>query len=188
MKSISTTEGSNRLLGAVCIALAAFWVSAITYVLHATFPFNAVKLPDENTISAKLWSPQGWKFFTRSPREDWLLPYRRTTRGWESASLGPNGRLDAYLGWSRAPRAQGIEMGLLLHNISNNMWDKCTGDAVECLRRSPIKTTLRNKTPEPTLCGMVGFVVQEQVPWAWAYSPARPAHMPSRVAKFEVKC
>jgi antimicrobial peptide system SdpA family protein len=79
-------------------------------------------------------------------------------------------------------------MGLLLHNVPRAMWDNCDQDALTCLRRSPIKTTLRNATPKPTLCGMIGFVVQQQIPWAWAYSNATPAHMPSRVAKFEVKC
>src|SRR5665213_797503 len=113
--SSSINDRWNNLLGVVSLALGTFWLAAISYVLHAAFPFNAVKLPDEKDINAKLWSPQGWKFFTRSPREDWLLPYRQTASGWQSASLGPNGRLDAYMGISRAPRAQGIEMGLLLH-------------------------------------------------------------------------
>jgi antimicrobial peptide system SdpA family protein len=186
----ATAEDTTRLrlLGVVLLGLAAFWLAAISYVLHAAFPFNVLSLPIEEDIDARLWSPQGWKFFTRSPREDWLLPYRKTTKGWQSALLGPNGRLDAYAGISRAPRAQGIEMGLLLYKLPRGMWDKCTRDPVICLRNSPIKATLKNKTPNPTLCGMVGFVYQEQTPWAWAYSGVSPAHMPSRVAKFEVKC
>ncbi len=184
----STVRTSSRVLGVASLVLGAFWVTVMGYVLHATFPFNPVKLPDEAGVNARLWSPQGWKFFTRSPREDWLLPFRRADDGWQRASLGPNARFDAYFGISRAPRAQGIEIGLLLHDVEKGMWDKCTDDPVRCLERSPIKRTLRNKTPQPTLCGLIGFALQEQVPWAWAYSRATPPRMPSRIAKFEVKC
>jgi antimicrobial peptide system SdpA family protein len=179
----------ERVFGASTLLLAAFWLSVAFYALHTLLPFNAVDLPAENDVKARLWAPQGWKFFTRNPREDWLLPFRRAHDGnWKSASLGPNGRADAYFGISRLPRAQGIEMGLLLYKLPKAMWDECNTDPVVCLEHSAIKATLRNKTPNPTLCGIVGFADQRQTPWAWQAHGVAPRFMPSRIAKFEVKC
>ena len=182
-------RGRARAFALTAIMLTALWLSVSAYVLHSMFPFNAVALPAESDIRVRLWAPQGWKFFTRNPREDWLLPFSRSSGGsWQSASLGPNGRLDAYFGISRRPRAQGIEIGLLLFKVPKAAWDECDHEPTVCLERSPIKATLRNRSPRPTMCGMVGFVQQKQTPWAWEAKGATPKHMPSRVAKFEVKC
>jgi len=179
----------NRVFGLAALVVGAFWTCVAVYVLHTMIPFNPVALPKEGDVQARLWAPQGWKFFTRNPREDWLLPFARHSDGtWESASLGPNGRLDAYLGISRKPRAQGIEIGLLLYEVPKAMWDACNGDPTTCLEHSPIKATLRNRSPNPTLCGIVGFVQQRQTPWAWDARGVAPEYMPSRITKFEVRC
>jgi antimicrobial peptide system SdpA family protein len=183
------TRTLERVFGSAAIALSVFWGVVTFYVLHQMMPFNAVDLPGEHQVQARVWAPQGWKFFTRNPREDWLLPFHRGPDGeWTTASLGPNGRLDAYFGISRRPRAQGIEIGLLLYKLHKGIWNACNGDPTYCLEHSPIKATLHNRSPNPTLCGVIGFVHQRQVPWAWDARGVAPAFMPSRIAKFEVKC
>ncbi len=69
----------------------------------ATIPYRATVVP-----IARALTPQGWAFFTRSPREDVfsaLMPNGHD--GWTAAGLGPNGRPSAAFGFNRAARAQG---------------------------------------------------------------------------------
>lgn len=183
------TGAVERTFGAAALLLAMFWVAVAFYALHMMLPYNAVALPAEDDVKARIWAPQGWKFFTRNPREDWLIPFVREAGGkWRLASVGPNGTASAFFGLSRVPRAQGIEMGLLLYKLPSEVWGACERDPRVCLEKSPIKMTLHNRLPDATLCGIIGMVRQRQIPWAWDSRGVAPKNMPSRVAKFEVKC
>jgi antimicrobial peptide system SdpA family protein len=129
-----------------------------------------------------------WRFFTRNPREDQTLIYRRREDGsWASALMGPNFRASNYFGFGRRARAQGIELGLLIYNQPKRIWKACDQQPEACLENVPATTTLKNRSPDPTLCGTIGVVMQNVVPWGWAISAERFT-MPSKVAKFQVRC
>jgi antimicrobial peptide system SdpA family protein len=181
-------KNQNGLLVLMAAGLSLCLVLGFVYVLHAATPFNAVELPGESSVRARLWSPQGWKFFTRNPREDTLHIYsRKRDSAWSDASLGPNTSLAGWFGLNRKPRAQGIEYGLLLYGISATSWTKCDGGSIDCLERAPIASAVYNRTPRPTLCGTVGFVLRPPVPWAWAGITDDEA-MPAKALKLVVKC
>ena len=174
--------------GALVSSLALAWATTFAFSVHAVLPYNPVRLHAGARSVASAILPQGWKFFTRDPREEALRPYRPVAgdSAWTSASEMHHSRPAAAFGLRRDARAQGIEMGLLLYGLPAQMWSGCD-DAVEtCLTAAPVATTLTNESPAPSLCGTIGFVLQKPVPWAWA-SPAA-VHMPSRVLKVVVKC
>jgi antimicrobial peptide system SdpA family protein len=185
--SKSTTCGDRRL-GLLVLALGAFWAVLFTYAVHGSMPFNPLRLPFENKLQTMRWIPEGWKFFTRDPREEDLLYFVVGTSGvWVSAHRGPHSRPSNALGLNRVSRAQSVEAGLLYSKIPKTLWAQCNGHPVKCLESSPVGKALKNISPRPTLCGTIGLVMQKPVPWAWSHS--RDAmNMPSRVIRLEVSC
>ena len=162
------------------------------YSAHGSIAFNAIRLPFEDRLISRLFFPQGWKFFTRDSQEPTILPFREETDGaWTSALLGANGDRRNWFGLTRRPRAQGVEVGLLLEKAPAD-WpstkeSRCEGAPAECLKQAPVAARIRNITPHPTLCGTIGIVAQRQVPWAWSRD-RRHLVMPSHVIKLEVQC
>ena len=178
---------SQRGLAVWLAAVVLSFSAAAAYSVHAAMPFNPLALPEEDDVAARSWLPQGWRFFTRDPREDQTLLYRLDEGRWVSASLGPNFRLRNYLGLSRVGRSQAMEMAMLIWGLSKNTWHKCEEASSSCLSayESPLKVT--NKSPVPSLCGPIGIVLQEQIPWAWAGDHS-DVIMPSRVLRLDVQC
>ena len=180
-----------RKLGAGAIVLAAPWVVLLCYSLQAALPSNPVKLPAQHRLLlfARQVLPEGWSFFTRDPREkDVLLFTRSPERRWGSAHVGPYARPRWVFGWSRRPRAQGLELGLLLASVTKDDWRPC--DAIDaCLgsaEGSP-SVVVENISPVPTLCGDLALVSAEPVPWAWARNLGR-FHQPQSVVFVHAEC
>jgi antimicrobial peptide system SdpA family protein len=175
-------------LGAVVAALIALGALVCGYVVHAQLPANAVQLPYEARLShsVRLVLPQGWAFFTRSPRAPDVVPYRRVDGRWVSALATPNAEPRNLFGLSRTARAQGVELGVLIGDVRPDQWLACTVDPLVCLdRATPVALT--NTSLVPTLCGEVGLVSQQPLPWAWSEARDETV-MPGRVARLETSC
>ena len=179
---------SLRAVGAFVLALALAWFTLLAYVVHAAVPPNPIRLPLEKRMYTRYWAPQGWAFFTRDPREEDILLFVRGRDGaWISAHKGPHASPSNYFGLSRASRARGIEVGQILRRVPKAGWQPCKERAEVCLERTPNAGTVRNISPNPTLCGEVGLALQKPVPWAWS-SSAYKIVMPSRVSRLGVLC
>lgn len=143
------------------------------------------------SAQSEVWAPQGWAFFTRDPREEmWLLYTSATGEGdWISAKAGPNARARFVFGLNREPRAQGVEVGLLLSEVSEEQYTDCEEQHdQECLEKAiGGSRTVGNDSPVATLCGHVGVVMREPVPWAWAGSQ-HPEETAARAVVLEVEC
>lgn len=171
------------LLGAVILVL---------YVAQSTMPANAMRLPGQERVAAYVPGilPQGWAFFTKSPRDVEFAPYAVTADGLTSLQAGPNSAAKNLLGWTRDGRAQGIELALLLHEnpLDSDRWTECT-TREECAAASldapPIR--LDNSSPAPTLCGAVALVQEEPRPWAWR-DVVDDHWKPKSVLTLEVTC
>lgn len=176
----------HPILGIFSLAVLLCWLALATYSIHAALPFNPIRLPYEKQVRIRMWFPQGWAFFTRDPREPDILPFVHNGRDWIYASRGPNSRLTSVFGVSRASRAQGVEIGMLLVAIPREAWMVCKELPERCLNRVPEwSQSIPNRSPRPTLCGRVGLARQRPIPWAW--SRARVT-MPSTVTRVRVPC
>jgi antimicrobial peptide system SdpA family protein len=185
----SAAPGSRRL-GLLALGLILGWSTVAAYALHPALPYNPIKLPLADRFDVRLVLPEGWAFFTRSPREDRMMPFLRGADGqWAGASRTPNFQPQNFFGIDRAARAQGVEMGLLLEASRSTARQPCEEEPAVCLARAPVALTLRNGSPRPTLCGPVGFVFQKAVPWAWSRSNQdKKIIMPSQVLRMDVEC
>jgi len=185
----SRVSGSPRL-GVVALVLTFAWLTLAAYVVHTRMPTTAVSLPGEAALKPmmNLFMPEGWAFFTKSPRDERLLPFVRTSNGsWIYANRGPNAEARNLFGISRSSRAQGPEMGLLISKVPVSAWRNCAGDAKPCLDSSPVAFAGQSPSATPVLCGTVGLVLQEPLPWAWFAARDR-VNLPSRVARLEIRC
>jgi len=175
-------------LGTLTLLVGLGWCVLACYALHAAMPFNAIRLPFEPHLYLIRWAPEGWAFFTRSPREEDLYSVRRTAAGsWLPAADNPYSRPKNFFGLNRAPKAQGIELGFLLHQVDKKAWDQCETTPAQCLEDAPTAKIIRNASPDPTYCGTIGVIKQAPVPWAWSRSAAR-IQMPIHLVKLEVRC
>ena len=169
----------------------AVWVVAALYVAQAFLPPNVIKLPGQQHVRkvALVVAPQGWAFFTKSPREPVHVPYRRLADGtWVDARISPHAKPSNAFGLDRASRSQGIEGALLAHK-DGIRWNDCSGaaSARECLKSAELSKPISNPSPSPSLCGRAALVEVKPVPFAWR-DLVEGSHTVERAAVWEVSC
>ncbi|MEE1942655.1 SdpA family antimicrobial peptide system protein [Streptomyces sp. TRM 70361] len=172
-------------------AVTAVWVVLSLYVAQSFLPRNAVSLPAQDAArkAAATVAPQGWAFFTKSAKSRQHVPYRLVDGEWKNISRAPHSRPANFFGFDRAPRSQGIEVALMLHQRSTE-WTGCetTATVDACLARGAKRATeATNPSPAPGLCGRAAVVEMRPTPWAWRHLTTE-RHTAERVAVWDVRC
>lgn len=171
--------GLNRFTTiAVCVALA--WLIPISYALRYWLPFNASRITVPNRPGVLLLTPEGWGFFTRDPRESDMFVYHKQDNSdeWVLSSRRTGG-------FGRSGRSRAMEAGTLLPQITTPPTE-CVSDHESCLNTASPGDSIESVFRKPTLCGDVGIIRQEPVPWAWASDG--DVIMPSQVTRVWVSC
>jgi antimicrobial peptide system SdpA family protein len=183
----SKPEAGARGLGLLALGLFVFAATFVVYAVHGSMPTNALSLPGESQLHTVAWVPEGWKFFTRDPQAETMLPFVREDGDWRLAT--PTGGDARYLfGWDRSGRGIWIEIALLVEGAPASMYVACEDEPQTCIARSDAQPiVVRNRSPKKYLCGDVAIVAQKPVPWAWARD-GHPPVMPSRFLKMRVEC
>lgn len=176
----------------VLFAVAAFFVVFAAYDVHSQLPTDVLKLPGEARVfpAIGMIAPQGWAFFTKSPRSAVLVPYQRTAGGgWRSVAAGRISTLRSHVGFDRDVRVQGEEMALLTAHASTKAWRPCGGTVTACLAKATTATVLdrRNTSPSPTLCGQIAILSTTPVPWAYR-NLSRQSRRSTQVLRLDVSC
>ncbi|MFJ8894935.1 SdpA family antimicrobial peptide system protein [Leifsonia sp. NPDC102414] len=171
-------EGSvlpNRRVTIFALVLAALWTLVGGFVYLTNQPENVLTTSWQNSVKTTVQTvlPEQWGFFTRSPREDELLPYQYRSGRWASASAYPHSQAQYAFGWNRISRAQGIEIGVLYKELADQSWQQCSPGylVTDCLVGLTAKAEwirVSNPSPDPTLCGRVAISKALPPPWAWA--------------------
>jgi len=176
---------SDRQTGLITIMLGVAAVTAASLSVFAALPDSAIQLPRPVTQVAQELAPQGWAFFTASPETVYpqvYLPSR--TGGWQARG-GSIAIPSDLFGLDRSLRAQGTEIALLLQGVPARAWRSCGNLPSRCLSAAPVAIHLINTSTLDDLCGDVGFVRQQVLPWAWR---GTGTVMPSLVLRTEVSC
>lgn len=172
--------------GLILIIISILWVYIFSMAIHSALPMNPIsKFPLSSSLNVASWFPQGWGFFSKSPRDPYFSVVDVSKK--KIAAAWPNNIPKNFFGLKRYGRSQGIEAGLLVSNIAETSRLECNENPMTCLRKSPVIMEIVNQTPNPTICGDVGFIYQEPVPWAWSRS-SKKIEMPSEVVRVNVKC
>jgi len=175
-------------LVAITAALCLVTLVPAVYIFHAALPFNPVQLPGGRSRGLRVLAPQGWKFFTRDPREERLLVRVPEASGaWSSDATTTTSAPRHLFGLRRTARAQPMELGNLLSQVRDEQWTACDDHPDACLARIAGRLALVNTDSSPTLCGELGFVLQRPTPWAWARRLG-DVQLDSKVLRAQVSC
>lgn len=171
-------------LGARPLVLLVLWLIFAIYVAFGSLPSNPISLPYARTLRIEQLAPQGWSFFTKSPRDEQVETYRLVDHQWHQ--IGPLSQRDYLWGLTRTARSRGAETGLIVSGIPNEAWTDCEFDISSCLDQAQSAGLTVSRYPNPALCGDVAFALRRPTPWAWRDLPRLT--MPARVARWEVTC
>lgn len=173
-------------LGRQLLVTAGVVLVAAVYVLHAALPAVSFGLPFDNRQTVRTLVPEGWAFFTRSPRTPEPAAYGAGPDGtWRQLTGGSrSGPRDAF-GLNRRARSQGTELGIVMSQVPKEHWSSCERAPTDCLSGVTPRLTVTNYSTHHTLCGDVGLALREVRPWAWR---DLPGGMPAKVARVVVTC
>ncbi|QFG69462.1 SdpA family antimicrobial peptide system protein [Ornithinimicrobium pratense] len=145
------------------------------YDVKTHVPANILDLPVHAQVKPVLRAtlPQGWAFFTRSPREENLRVYPVTADGLAphvQAAIADPGHA---FGLDRAVRAQGTESALVQYAAPAGAWVDCEGPRPECLEQALVQARdgdlpeVANPALRTTICGPVVLSIERAGAWAY---------------------
>lgn len=109
--------------------------------------------------------PEGWSFFTKSPRDAFVVAYNG--RG-EEVGTAPNAQSRWVFGLNRASRLGGIDIDRVMQKLSGDAWHGCdvAMSVAACskgLAARPVRITDRVHS----LCGEITLARKKPTPWAF---------------------
>jgi antimicrobial peptide system SdpA family protein len=184
----SQGQAGETAIGLYVAALAVVCMGLIAVVAQPDLPFTPVRGSISDAVYSRVWAPQGWSFFTKSPRDPEVFVFQQGGAGtWRAIDRTPYGKVANVFGLSRRARAQGVELGLLLEGIPPAAWLSCDQGRRSCFDATSALTfaPVRNRSPIPSICGRILLVSQRPLPWAWRESNEE---MPASRLSLEVTC
>ena len=160
---------------------------AITAAL-AAMPFHTVNLSDNLQQTVMSLIPEGWGFFTKSPRDPEMQVAVLHNGKLQKLNIVSSFNIQYAFGFNRQSRAQGLELdGLLSRLETASLWHDCQQNVSDCAQTLQVQKRLVNSAQFPTLCG--DLVLYQSRPIPWAYRNIKPTlNMPSRQTRVEVVC
>lgn len=157
---ISTATAFLWLLGSI-------FINSIKYNVHSN---------DSNT--RKLYQyviPQGWGFFTKSPRGEMVDLYK--VHDDKSMEIVPirNNHHSYYFGMSRESRKIGMEISVLLSQVNDKKWDQFKGFENICIPDSSF--VVSNASTDLIPDGNYMLVKYKETPWSWR-NTVKDSHIP----------
>lgn len=133
--------------------------------------------------------PQGWGFFSRNPRAERIVAFQPNLDldgVWTPLPARPS-LLEARLGFDRSHRAGNRQLGMILEELDRKDWRACQSRIDACLQVAEYSAVIQNDTSKPVVCGPIGLVKQDPIPFAWAEFRDE-VKMPILAAKVFVQC
>lgn len=163
-------------------------ITAVVVLLSVYVQQSVVRPPFSNAAKQTITSlvPQGWAFFTKSPRQAYATPYLAAAGDYQqveprSGVLADTRRLD---------RNFVIELEMLDRALAEAELIPCeSGDPQQCFEELPLTPTATIASPlvDPIACGDVYVAMNKVAPWAWR-SLADQTLRTEHVALVSVSC
>lgn len=173
-----------------------FFISiAIANIFYFTIESNPVKY--NNKIENQLFSfvPQGWAFFTRSPREAQITIYKKDKNANNFIIINQrHAHYSNLFGLIRRPSKLLGELQMIKRQIPKEHYVDTTFsyqtlkiiDDKELINSLSLETC-ENRFYGSDLCGEYIIVFQKPVPWAWSKN-IRNVKMPCKMIKVKILC
>jgi antimicrobial peptide system SdpA family protein len=175
--------GAQLLLTAVLASVV--FLGLFVFGLFNALSSSVLNISGEKNVLIKVF-PQGWAFFSKSPRDDDFIVL--DPQSLELAVQWPNASAENWFGLTRYGRAQGIEAGTLSYQVPQDKWISCQGDLKACLQENKQEAVeVVNDVPNASLCENYLLVQREPVPWSWA-EITTPDQQPAKVVEVRAQC
>jgi len=119
--------------------------------------------------------PEGWSFFTKSPRDSFVVAYDENG---DEAGTAPNAQPKWVFGLNRASRLGGVEIDRVMQDLDRGAWQHCEvgTDLAACTNGLEPQEVRISGTPH-ALCGRVTLARMRPTPWAFrgTHSPVEEA-------------
>lgn len=167
-------------------------LTSITVILFVVFVsvirFNPVQ---DGFVRRMVFAvvPQGWSFFTRSPREAQTIIYEISNNELNLVDHR-HSSFRHLVGLNRRSSVVMSEMQIVRAELPDSIfmttqWNYQAGIVGDYPDRSAKEVD--NKLFQPLLCGEFLLVFQEPVPWAWSKS-LKTIKMPAKAARITITC
>ncbi|MGB4774167.1 MAG: SdpA family antimicrobial peptide system protein, partial [Daejeonella sp.] len=154
----------------------------------SNIPNNPISLNGRYKIFFHNFFPQGWSFFTMSPRNEKMLIYNLKSGNEIDLVDMKNSSPKSYFGVSRYNRIRSIEFAVIKSQIDSVDWILCQNKKDQLITIDTlIPKIIFNKTNIKTLCGIYIIKKTPPLPWAWVKS-AEKIELPTKIIKINVIC
>ncbi|BDD06267.1 SdpA family antimicrobial peptide system protein [Aureibacter tunicatorum] len=133
-------------------------------VVISSFPKSAISMPGNVKYYLNALVPQGWGFFTKSPRENYLTLYEVENDQLIKIPLN-NSDIKNYFGLSRMGRSLFMEISIIKSQISESEWSKGFDKSISLENAYQV-----NNTDFLHYLKKGKYVIVEEnfIPWNWA--------------------
>jgi antimicrobial peptide system SdpA family protein len=160
-------------------------------VLAISGPLAVASLPAADHLSPRLKRvangvrdvlPEGWSFFTKSPRDPFVIALTPTG---DEISSAPNAQAKWAFGWDRTSRLGGIDVERVVSATDDGAWVRCAPAASrpDCERRAA-RSTVHLAGLAEEFCRRLVLARVAPTPWAFR---GRPSPV-TEVALVDVRC
>ena len=168
-------------------ALSVIWTLLVVTVFFAAIPDSPMRPSLKDKASLLTVLPEGWGFFTRSPREESIFAHGRFGGAWQQLNFTATSRRN-WGGFLRASRVQGVELSALTEGLKDEAWISHPDPFAAGADLSGItRIEVSNPAVVKTICGEILLERRPPVPWAWSRSE-RPIRMPAKYVLLSVDC
>lgn len=142
-----------------------FFLLCISYVCR--LPHSTMNISKDTKTNIVSLLPQGWAFFTRSPKEEKILVYKVHPSGLKKISMSNPDEKNLF-GISRLSRRLTMETSIVLHEAKKISWTEKTGvehppiNSLEPLHIQSTNNIIRN-----IQSGQYLIYKEKPIPWAW---------------------
>ncbi|WP_020602881.1 SdpA family antimicrobial peptide system protein [Spirosoma spitsbergense] len=170
------------------IGVSSLWIFFAFLSLLIYKKENPIRLNYELQQNIRMLFPQGWAFFTKSPRDENMQLYQLSDNRLTLVDGQRQATLANWMGLKRSSRAMSVEYAYLLYNAPTDKWVQCETDPAAFIASHRLtNVVVTNDTPHPYLEGTYYLIKKGIIPWAWAAQRNQPT-LPCSILKFTVVC
>jgi len=167
-----------------------FWIVFIGYIFVGYNDDNPIKIKYPGfDKKVRLFLPEGWAFFSKSPRDDYMQIYENSNGHLIEIKGQRHGALSNLLGLKRTSRSMSVEYSYLLSKVKTKVeWSECNDNIDSFIAKNVVKPVdVINKTRSPILCGKYYIAQYKVIPWAWANNYEN-VQLPCKLTLLNVIC
>lgn len=149
---------------ALCGAIIAVTLTSVTVMaLPSADHFGPEAKRAANVVRQVL--PEGWSFFTKSPRDAFVVAYDENG---DEVGTAPNAQPKWAFGLNRTSRLGGIDVDRVMRKLDQAAWQRCDlgVDLAACAAKLKARTVEITDQPH-SLCGDVTLAKVQPTPWAF---------------------